>query len=315
METALVPTTAAPLAQAHELSRTLVDAFLAGRSPRTLAAYRGDLEAFRAHLALPTAEHAAHALLSGSHGQANGMALAYRAAMLEDGLAAATVNRRLAAVRSLVKLARTLGMVPWTLEVEGVDAQPYRDTRGCGVQGVRAILVAASSRQDAKGARDVAVIRCLFDLALRRGELVALDLDHLDFTAGTVSVLGKGRRARETMTVPAPTLAALRAWVDVRGTEPGPLFFTMHRGMHGQRLTGDGVAVILRTAGEAAGIGKVRPHGLRHAGITRGLDVMAGDVRKVQRFSRHRDVRTLNTYDDNREDIAGKIAALVAASV
>jgi hypothetical protein len=30
---------------------------------------------------------------------------------------------------SLVKLARTLGLVVWELEMEGVKSQPYRDAR------------------------------------------------------------------------------------------------------------------------------------------------------------------------------------------
>lgn len=34
----------------------------------------------------------------------------------------------------------------------------------------------------------------------------------------------------------------------------------------------------------ARGLGKVRPHGLRHAAITEALDATAGDVRKVARF-------------------------------
>jgi len=37
-------------------------------------------------------------------------------------------------------------------------------------------------------------------------------------------VLGKGRTGRERLTLPAPTSAALGAWVERRGLEPGPLF-------------------------------------------------------------------------------------------
>jgi integrase/recombinase XerC len=48
-------------------------------------------------------------------------------------LQAATINRRLAALRSLVKLTNTLGLVSWTLAVENVKAQAYRDTRGPGL--------------------------------------------------------------------------------------------------------------------------------------------------------------------------------------
>ena len=59
-------------------------------------------------------------------------------------------------------------------------------------------------------------------------------------------------------------------------------------------------------------MGVVRPHGLRHAAITEALDLTKGNVRAVQRFSRHRDLRTLTIYDDNRQDLAGEIARQLA---
>jgi integrase/recombinase XerC len=74
------------------------------------------------------------------------------------------------------------------------------------------------------------------------------------------------------------------------------------------------VARIVAAASEVAGVGTVRPHGLRHAAITHALDVAGGDVRRVAKFSRHRDLRTLTIYDDNRTDLAGEVAALVAGA-
>jgi len=37
-----------------------------------------------------------------------------------------------------------------------------------------------------------------------------------------------------------------------------------------------------------------------------------GDAWGVQKFSRHKDVRDLNAYDDNRQDLAGDVAQLMA---
>jgi len=36
-------------------------------------------------------------------------------------------------------------------------------------------------------------------------------------------------------------------------------------------------------------------------------------MRAVAKFSRHKDLRTLSRYRDNRPDLAGKVASLVAA--
>jgi integrase/recombinase XerC len=293
----------------------LLRAFLAGRSEQTLRAYRQDLEDFARFAGVVSAEAAADLLVRSGQGRANALAVSYRADLIASGLSPATVNRRLAALRSLVKLARTFGLISWTLEVPNVKAQPYRDTRGPGREGFRRLLAELEQRSaSTKIARDRALLRLLYDLALRRAEVVSLDLEHVDLEAGTVSVLGKGRAERVALSLPEPTTSALRAWVEIRGTEPGPLFPNLDRARKGGRLTGRSVARVLSALGQAVGI-RVRPHGLRHAAITEALDLTRGDVRAVQKFSRHRDLRTLTVYDDNRRDLGGGVAKLVAGVV
>lgn len=314
MDTALVPVSPAVTLPTRSTSR-LVAAFLDGRNPRTLDAYRRDLEDFRAFLNVPTSNDAARVLLASGQGAANETALSYRAALLARKLAPATVNRRLAAVRSLVKLARLLGLVSWTLDVTSVKAERYRDTKGPGRVGVVRLFGALEGCTTGKAVRDVAVLRLLYDLALRRGEVVSLDVADVDLDAGTVAVLGKGRTQRTKLTLPEPTKAALSNWLLLRGTTPGAFFPSFDRAKKGDRLTGRSIARLVREIGELAGLGTVRPHGLRHAAITEALALTRGDVRAVQRFSRHRDLRVLTVYDDNREDLGGEVARLVAAAV
>lgn len=296
-----------------DAARQLVDSFLAGRNERTLRAYAQDLEGFRAFVGTATVEGAAQVLMAQGHGPANGLALRYRNALVERGLAPATVNRRLAALRSLVALARTVGLIPWKLEVAGVKAESYRDTRGPGRGGVKALIAEAAGRLDPKGVRDLAVVRLLHDLALRRGEVVSLDVADVDLERGTVAVLGKGRTQKALLTLPAQTRAVVAAWLEVRGTEDGPLFVNFDRAGKGDRLTGRSVARIVEELGSCVGLA-VRPHGLRHAAITEALDATGGNVRVVQRFSRHAKLETLLVYDDNRQDLAGEVAQLVAAA-
>jgi len=195
-----------------------------------------------------------------------------------------------------------------------VKAHAYRDTRGPGRDGVKAIMQKAGARIDTKGTRDVALVRLLHDLGLRRAEAVGLDLANVDLDGGAVYIVGKGRGEKERFSLPEPTAAALAAWLEARGPEPGPLFVNLDRTGKGRRLTGRSVHRIVERLGKQAGI-KARPHGLRHAAITEALDKTNGDVRAVQRFSRHADVRTLQVYDDARTDLAGKVARLVATGI
>jgi integrase/recombinase XerC len=292
----------------------LVGAFLSGRNPRTLRAYARDLDDFARFLGVGPAREAVGSLLAGSAGAANAAALGYKADLIGRGLAAATVARRLAALRSIVKLARTLGQVAWTLEVEAPRSEPLRDTAGPGRGGYRAMLEAAAG-DDPKATRDRAIVRTLHDLGLRRGELAGLDLADLDREGSRLAVLGKGRTAKEWLTVPAPTLEALGAWLAVRGERPGPLFHRLDRaaGAAPGRLTGEAVRLIVRDLGRKGGLARpARPHGLRHLAITTALDRTGGDVRSVQRFSRHKKLDVLMIYDDRRRDPAGAVARLVA---
>ena len=91
------------------------------------------------------------------------------------------------------------------------------------------MLDSLAKRKDPKSMRDRALLRCLFDLGLRRAEVLGLDLEDLDREVGTVAVLGKGRTAKMKLTLPPETKKALEAWIGVRGVVPGPLFCSMNR--------------------------------------------------------------------------------------
>ena len=80
----------------------LIEAFLSGRNRLTIRAYRQDLEDFATFSGTGTVERSAQRLLASSPGDANAAVLAYRNRMVERGLKAATINRRLAAVRAFV---------------------------------------------------------------------------------------------------------------------------------------------------------------------------------------------------------------------
>jgi integrase/recombinase XerC len=151
---------------------------------------------------------------------------------------------------------------------------------------------------------------------LRRGELVALDLAEVELAPGaaSVAIVGKGQTEATPLTLPDPTRHALANWVERRGPEPGPLFVRLDRAAEPpDRLTDTAVFLVVRDLGRKAGLSRAtRPHGLRHEAITRALDRTNGDIRTVQRFSRHADPRTVMRYDDCRLDRAGDVAKLVA---
>ncbi len=305
------PRPAAPIpADPMARLRALWGSYLSTLSVHTRRAYDRDLADFARHLG--TADLAA--LIGNGPGEANALALEYKAALLERGLSPQTINRRLAALRAVVKLARRAGLIAWRLEVDGEKSRPYRDTRGPGKAGYQRLLQGLNGSRRPREIRDGAILHLLYDLALRRGEAARLDLEDVDLEAGTVKILGKGRREPEILALPAETARALERWIATRGTDPGALFPNYDRAGKGDgRLTGDGIYKMTRDRAKAAGI-TTRPHGLRHAAITEALELTGGNLAAVQDFSRHAKTETLRLYDDNRKSRGAEVARMVAAA-
>ena len=293
-------------------TQRLLRSFLAGRSPHTVRGYQQDLERFRDFLGVADVAAAAGHLVGLSHGEANETVLEFRNTLLDAKFSPSTVNRCISSLRSMVKIARVIGLIPWTLEVEGTQSVTYRDTRGPGVEVVDKLFALLKTRSDVGSLRDAAVLRLLYNQGLRRGEVVGVDVGHFDPERGTLSILGKKRRERELISLSAPATDALVAWLAVRpGPPTGPLFVALDRAHAGHRLTGDGVLRLLRSLGEEVGVKNLRPHGMRHTAITTVLERSNGNVRAAQVFSRHKNVSTLQHYDDARQNLGKKMSDLL----
>jgi integrase/recombinase XerC len=257
-------------------------------------------------------------------GEFLGVVLRYKTLLLEAGFAPATINVRLAALKSLVDHARKLKRCGFSLvDVKQVRVEKYRDTAGVGVEAFR-VMLGTVDRSSFKGKRDYAILRLLWDNALRRGELVAADVG--DFRDGQLWILGKGKSQKCSIDLAPATVGALREWLALRlrsvtagdGLENEPLFIAVDRHSFGKRLSGRSVARIVCGAsldGEGVNpvVGKrMSPHRIRHSSITTFLDASGGDVRTAQRLSRHSRLDTLMIYDDNRQGLQGKASIVLA---
>jgi integrase/recombinase XerC len=306
--------------------RELYAAFLEGLKPNTLRAYKTDLAAFGVFAGFATAEEAISWLFGLAGPDANYTALRWRNDMQAAGLSASSVSRRLAALKSLGKAARMVGACSWTLEVVSPHVQPLRDTAGPGELGWAAIRQVAIKDRTPQGIRDLAIVTLAHNLGLRRNEIASLDLSHVDVETSrehgietrrvtAVHVLGKGQDERARLSVPLATSRPLADWLDVRGDTPGAFFWRLDRGATEDRgrLSGEAIRLVCLRLGVAAGLPRVlKPHGLRHCGITACLEANGGNVRQAAKFSRHKNLNTLLHYDDCRRDVFGQMAELVA---
>ena len=296
--------------------RELVDAFFADKSAQTRRAYQGDLEDFRIFMGSSDIQEASKVMLSNGNGNANWMALKYRQNLASRGLAPATINRRLAALRSLVSLANTIGLVPWPLAIKSVKAKRYRDTAGPGKAAFMKMMQFAVNQLEPKRSRDVAILWLLGPgLALRRSETAYLTLSDVDLDRGLIAIKGKGRAEKEFLKITKHLSEALQNWIRVRGNAPGPMFpsITIDRCARGG-VSSDGIHHIVQHIGLKVGV-RVTPHGLRHTAITE-LCILAPKAdmtyRDVQDFARHKDIKTTMIYFDRADSAQLRCADLLA---
>jgi integrase/recombinase XerC len=309
------------------------------RSPETRRAYESDLrDFFQSTLSSEPSPEIVRSFLAQTPPQLALQIAGYKSTLRGHGKSEATINRRLAAIKSLLKFAYRLGYCATDGRglVDTEKAKSYRDTRGVDLKTLRKLVKLPHENfakhhacistnvyiysantyipvAQIKCARDTALLTLLAENALRRAEVVKLNCG--DFDPGTRSlwILGKGRGSqKERITLSDGCCAAIGAYLALHGTcEPHePLFRNLDRrgDVRGQRLTADGLYAIVGEYGRAVGVPNLTPHKLRHSSLTLALDMTNGDVRKVQKLSRHANLKTLQIYDDAREDFQGEMS-------
>lgn len=213
------------------------------------------------------------------------------------------------------------GVIGWQLEVRGLRVQALRDTRGPGLAAVARMLECAAGEDDPqREVRDTALVRLLYDVAHRRGEVLGLTVDDVDLAERrcVLRVRAKGATEWSEVVAPASTREALAAWLALRGARDERALFVglgAGPGGYGAPLSGSGLYKLIRRLG--AGV-RTRPHGLRHTAITVAAERIlewGGRLPDVLDFSRHArgSLALLMTYFDRvGGGRQGQIAELVA---
>lgn len=147
------------------------------------------------------------------------------------------------------------------------------------------------------GLRDRAMLELMYGTGLRVSELLSLQIDDINFTAGFLRCLGKGRKER---IIPVNNSSIM--WVErylgharytlLKGQQERSLFLNAH----GRPLTRQGFFKLLGQYAEKSGIPKeITPHTLRHSFATHLLENGA-DLRAVQEMLGHSDISTTQIY-------------------
>ena len=238
---------------------------------------------------------------------------AYLASLARSGLKASTITRRRAAI---AYMHRAAGLEPPT-QSEAAKAVLAGIRRSIGTAVTRKAPITAKAiramleemPQDLRGLRDRALLLIGFAGALRRSELVALNVEDIEENAEGVFL--RIRRSKtdqeghgDFVSIPIGyklrPVAALRDWLEAAGTTEGPIFRSIKKGgeLTVNRLTDRSVADILKKRSAAAGLdaSTLSGHSLRSGFVTEAL-AKGADVLRVMDVTRHRQVNTLKVYD------------------
>ncbi|MBX6312669.1 MAG: tyrosine recombinase XerC [Isosphaeraceae bacterium] len=257
-------------------------------SPHTLRCYEDDLEQYGRYL--EEAQGGAADPMAADARRLRG----YAAWLSSRGLAASTIARRLASLRSFYRFQRRQGAVA-TDPAAGLrnPKQPKRLPRLMRAEDVLRLLDAIPTGEPL-GVRDRAMFETLYGGGLRVAELVGLDLEDLDPGQGLVRVRGKGRRER-LCPVGEVAMAWILRWVPLRRPKRSgePAVF-LNR--YGGRLSTRSVGRLLQTHLVRLGLDPASsPHTLRHSFATHLLD-RGADLRSVQELLGHRRLTTTQIY-------------------
>ena len=261
-----------------------------GLSANTRQAYERDLRLFCKTLGLKNSD----ALGNVSREQITG----YMTQLKEKGLAAATIARKLAAIKAFYRFMTAEGYM---------DANPAEVVEA-GTKGIKLPRVLSEdevvrllSQPDittAEGFRDRTMLEVLYATGMRVSELINLTLDRVDLNMKYIIAFGKGSKER---IVPLGSVAAefLQQYLEkVRPklTHEDRKTNIVFLAFGGHELTRQRFWQIIHAYGRKANINKaLTPHILRHSFATHLLDNGA-DLRSVQELLGHSDISTTQIY-------------------
>jgi len=226
-------------------------------------------------------------------------ARSYLAFLNEKAYSKATIARKLATLRSFYKfLVKTSRCAANPLSAVRTPKQEKKLPRFLEYEEVKRLLETPPV-ETWLGARDRAILETLYSTGIRVSELVALNMDDIDFLGEVVHIRGKGKKERITP-ISSSALQAIQHYMEFRnkraqsnGNFDSKVLFV---NKHGHRLSTRSVRRKMDKYLKMAGLDPaISPHTLRHSFATHMLNNGA-DLRSVQELLGHQSLSTTQIY-------------------
>ena len=236
---------------------------------------------------------------------------AWRVSLEARGLGSVSINVRITAVRKLAVEAADNGLLAPELaagiaRIKGVRSQGVRVGNWLSLLQAQTLLNTPDVNTK-KGLRDRAMFATLLGCGLRRSEVAALTMRHIqqrDNRWCIVDLVGKHNRVR-TVPMPAWVKNAIDGWTSAASLSDGHLFRPVHRGdqLSGSRMSEKVVWQLLRPYAVAAGVPGIAPHDLRRS-CAKMCRAAGGELEQIQLLLGHSSVQTTERYLGTTQDLA-----------
>ena len=220
----------------------------------------------------------------------------YFAWMTNSGKSSATVSRSLASIKGLFTYLISVHVVSVnpakTIHLAKVEKKLPQILTGKEVE----TLLEQPRLTDAKGFRDKAMLELLYATGIRVSELISLDLEDANLSAGLIRC-SSGAKSRMIPLYPA-AVRALQQYVHQfrPGMIADPLEQALFVNLSGERMTRQGFWKIIKHYQKTAGIQKdITPHTLRHSFAAHLLENGA-DLKSIQEMLGHSDISSTQIY-------------------
>jgi integrase/recombinase XerC len=224
---------------------------------------------------------------------------AYLAQLNEKQYSKSTIARKLATLRSFYKfLVKRNQLSSNPVTVIRTPKQEKKLPRFLEYEEVKRLLETPPVN-NWLGARDRAIMETLYSTGIRVSELVALNMDDIDFLGEVVHVRGKGKKER-IAPIGSSALQVIQHYMEFRSkrAQSNPNFDSkvLFVNKHGGRLSTRSVRRKMDKYLKMAGLDpQISPHTLRHSFATHMLNNGA-DLRSVQELLGHQSLSTTQVY-------------------
>ncbi|HEX7422786.1 MAG TPA: DUF2293 domain-containing protein [Terriglobales bacterium] len=238
----------------------------------------------------------------------------FRMSLEERGLASSSINQRLAAVRRLAYEAADCGLLSPELaagirRVKGAKQLGHRSGNWLTLDQCSTVLNGITG-DDMRSKRDRAMIAVLIGCGLRRAELAALDVDHVQTRQGhwaIVDLVGKGGHIR-TVPMPKWVKEAVDCWTCAARITSGRIFRAVSRtgSVWGTGISENVVWHVVSKRCNQGELEHVAPHDLRRT-CARLCHSSGGELEQIQFLLGHSSVQTTERYLGCKQNLGNPV--------